>query len=155
MAVKPIPEGFHTLTTHLVVNDGAKAIEYYKKAFGAKEIARMPGPHGKIMHAEIQIGDTRVMLNDESPEMGARSPKTLGGSPVTLTLYVTDCDKVFKQAVAAGGTATMPMADQFWGDRYGTLKDPFGHQWAVATHKEDLTPEQMDERAQAFFAKVK
>ena len=153
MAVKPIPEGYHTLTPHMTVHDANKAIDYYKKAFGAKEIARMPGPGGKVMHAEIQIGDSRIMLNDEFPEMGGnRSAKTIGATPVTLTLYVEDVDKVFNQAIGAGGKATMPVADMFWGDRYGTLEDPFGHHWAVATHKEDLKPEEVMKRAQAAMA---
>jgi uncharacterized glyoxalase superfamily protein PhnB len=151
MAVKPIPDGFHTLTPHIVVSDAAAAIDFYKEAFGAKEAMRMPGPGGKIMHALIQIGDSKVMLNDEFPEMGgALSPSSLGGSPVTLTLYVPDVDRTFEQAIAAGATVKMPAADQFWGDRYGMLTDPFGHLWAVATHIEDLTPEQIAQRAAAF-----
>jgi PhnB protein len=153
MAVKPIPDGYHTVTPHITVNDGNKAIEFYKKAFGAKEVYRMPGPGGKIMHAEIQIGDSMIMLNDEFPEMdGSRSAKSLGGSAVTLNLYVPDVDKLFNQAVAAGATATMPVADMFWGDRYGKLKDPFGHNWSIATHKEDVTPEEVMKRAQAEFS---
>ena len=152
MAAKPIPEGFHTLTPHLVVVDAAAAIEFYKRAFGGKERMRMPGPGGKLMHAEIQIGDSIFMLNDEFPEMGARSPISLGGSPVTLMLYVPNVDQSFAQAVSAGATAVMPVADQFWGDRYGMVKDPFGHQWAIATHKEDLTPAQIAERHAAAFA---
>ena len=151
MAVKPIPDGFHTLTPHIVVSDAAAAIDFYKEAFGAKEAMRMPGPGGKIMHALIQIGDSKVMLNDEFPEMGgALSPSSLGGSPVTLTLYVPDVDRTFEQAIAAGATVKMPAADQFWGDRYGMLTDPFGHLWAVANHIEDLTPEQIAQRAAAF-----
>jgi PhnB protein len=150
MPVKPIPDGFHTLTPHLVVDGAAAAIDYYQKAFGAKELMRMPGPGGKIMHALIQIGDSKVMLNDEFPERKARGPKAIGGSAVTLTLYVPDVDHTVAQAVAAGGKVTMPVADQFWGDRYGTLIDPFGHLWAVATHTADLSPEQIAKAAAAF-----
>jgi uncharacterized glyoxalase superfamily protein PhnB len=145
--VKPVPDGYHTLTPYLVIRDAAKAIEFYKKAFGAKETFRMPGPGGKIMHAELQIGDSMLMLAEEMPEYGAKSPQALGGSPVNVFLYVEDADKVFNQAVAAGATVTMPLADQFWGDRYGKLADPFGHQWSVATHKEDVAPEEMVKRA--------
>ena len=145
--VKPIPDGFRTVTPHLVVRDAAKAIEFYKKAFGAKELFRMPGPAGKLGHAEIQIGDSRLMLADEFPEFGTKSPQALGGSPVNIFLYVEDADKVFNQAVAAGATVTMPLADQFWGDRYGKFADPFGHQWSVATHVEDVAPEEMGKRA--------
>jgi uncharacterized glyoxalase superfamily protein PhnB len=152
MAVRPVPEGFHTLTPHLVVSDAAQAIEFYKNAFGGKEVMRMPGPGGKVMHAEVQLGDSILMLNDEFPEMGGRSPMTLGGSPVTLMMYVPNVDQVFAQAVAAGATSIMPVADQFWGDRYGMVKDPFGHQWAIATHKEDLSPAQIAERHAAAFA---
>ncbi len=145
--VKPVPDGYHTLTPYLVIRDAAKAIEFYEKAFGAKETFRMPGPGGKIMHAELQIGDSMLMLAEEMPEYGAKSPQALGGSPVNVFLYVEDADKVFNQAVAAGATVTMPLADQFWGDRYGKLADPFGHQWSVATHKEDVAPEEMAKRA--------
>lgn len=152
MAVKPIPEGFRTLTPHIIVNDGNKAIDFYKKAFGAKEISRMAEPSGKLAHAELQIGDSRFMLADEYPDMGARSAKAIGGSPVTLSLYVEDVDKVFNQAVAAGAKATMPVSDMFWGDRYGKLEDPFGHSWAVATHKEDVKPEEIMKRAQVAMA---
>jgi uncharacterized glyoxalase superfamily protein PhnB len=152
MAVKPIPEGFHTLTPHIIVNDAAKAIDFYKKAFSAEEVLRLPGPGGKIMHAEIKIGDSPVMIAEEYPDMGVRSPLAIGGSAVTLNLYVPDVDKVFNQAVSAGATAAMPVADQFWGDRYGKLTDPFGHHWSVATHTEDLTAEQIAERAQAAFS---
>ena len=155
MAVKPIPEGYSTLTPHLVVNDAAKAIEFYKKAFGAEEIARMPGPSGKIMHAEIRVGNSRVMLNDEFPDMGARGPKSIGGTAVTLHLYVENVDKSWEKAVGAGATVAMPLADMFWGDRYGTLKDPFGHSWSLATHKEDLSTEEMAKRGAAAMAKMK
>ena len=151
-AVKPIPDGFHTVTPHLVIKDAAAAIEFYKKAFGAEEVERMPGPGGHgIMHAEIRIGNSMIMLCDEFPEMGARGPQSLGGSPVSIMLYVEDVDAAVKQAVDAGAEVTMPVADMFWGDRYGRLNDPFGHQWAVATHKEDLTPDELRQRSEEYF----
>ncbi len=141
---KPIPEGFHTITPHLILDDAKRAIEFYKKAFGAEECVRMASPDGsKIMHAEMKIGDSRLMLADEFPEMGIRAPKTFGGSPVTVHLYVADTDATMDKAAKAGAKVTMPPMDAFWGDRYGKLEDPFGHQWSVATHKEDLTPEQI------------
>jgi PhnB protein len=141
--VKPIPDGMRTLTPHLVCAGAAEAIEFYKKAFNAVELARLPGPGGKLVHAEIRIGDSVLMLVDEFPEMGARSPKSMEGSPVTLHLYVEDADAVAAQAVAAGARITMPVADAFWGDRYGQLEDPFGHRWSVATHMRDLSPEEI------------
>ena len=144
--VSPVPEGYHTVTPYLIVDGGAAAIDYYKRAFGAEELVRMPGPGGKVMHAEIQIGDSRIMLADEFPEMDARGPRSRGGTPVSILLYVADCDAVFNRAVAAGATVKRPMKDQFYGDRSGTLEDPFGHCWSVATHKEDLTPEEMERR---------
>jgi uncharacterized glyoxalase superfamily protein PhnB len=143
MSVKPIPEGMHSITPHLVCEGAADAIEFYKKAFDAVENGRMPTPDGKIMHAQIRIGDSAVMLVDAFPEMGACGPKALKGSPVTIHLYVEDADKTFNQAVAAGATVRMPLADMFWGDRYGQVTDPFGHNWSIATHKHDFTPEQM------------
>jgi uncharacterized glyoxalase superfamily protein PhnB len=151
--VKPIPEGFHSVTPHLVVKGAAKAIGFYKKAFGAEEVVRMPAPDGeRLMHAEIKIGDSFVMLADEFPEMGGgKSPEALGGSPVGLMIYVPDVDATFNQAVAAGAKVKMPPTDMFWGDRYSKVTDPFGHEWAIATHKEDLTPEQMSERAAKAF----
>jgi uncharacterized glyoxalase superfamily protein PhnB len=152
---KPIPEGFHTLTPHIVVRDATKAIEFYKKAFGAEEICRMPGPDGKIMHAELKIGDSMLMLVDELPEMGCRSPQTFKGTSVILHLYVQDVDVAVKKAVSAGATVTMPISDQFWGDRYGKLTDPYGHEWSMATHKEDLTPEEIGKRAAAFMSQGK
>jgi len=151
-AKKPIPEGFHSVTPSLVVRDAAKAIDFYKKALGAQELVRMPGPDGKIMHAELKIGDSIIFLGEENPQMGAKSPQTLGGCTGTLNLYVNDVDQTFKQAVSAGGRESMPVADQFWGDRYGTFVDPFGYSWGIATHKEDLSPAEMDKRAQEFFA---
>jgi PhnB protein len=151
MAVKRVPDGYHRVTPHLVVRNAAAAIEFYKKAFGAVERGRAPGPEGKIMHAELQIGDSRVFLNDEFPEMGALSPLSVKGTAVTLHLYVQDADQQFQQALKAGAEAVMPLADQFWGDRYGIVKDPFGHQWSIGSHMEDVTPEQMKERmAQAM-----
>ncbi len=139
---KPIPQGFHTLTPHLIVRDAGKALEFYKKAFGAEEIARMPGPGGKIMHAEMKIGDSMVMLAEEFPDMHCLSPQALKGSPVSLHLYVRDVDASFKRAVDAGAKATMPVADMFWGDRFGKLTDPYGHEWSLATHIRDMTPEE-------------
>jgi PhnB protein len=146
---KPIPDGFHTITPHMIIRGAAKAIEFYKKAFGAEEIMRMPGPDGQsIMHAEIRIGDSVIMLNDEFPDWGKVSPQALNGSPVTIHLYVNDADAVFNKAVQAGATAIMPVADMFWGDRYGCLQDPFGHHWSVATHIADYTPEECMKRCQ-------
>ena len=142
----PIPKGFHTVTPHLVVAGASAAIDFYKKAFGAEEVLRMPGSGGKLMHAEIRIGNSQVMLADEMPEFGNKSPKSLGGTPVTVHLYVDNVDAVYDRAVKAGAKATMPLMDAFWGDRYGQIEDPFGHKWGLATHVEDLTPEQMAER---------
>jgi uncharacterized glyoxalase superfamily protein PhnB len=143
MSVKPIPDGMRSITPHLVCEGAADAIEFYKKAFGAEENGRMPTPDGRLMHAQVRIGDSAVMLVDAFPEMGAKDPKALNGSPVTIHLYVEDADKTFNQAVAAGATVRMPLADMFWGDRYGQVVDPFGHNWSIATHKHDYTPEQM------------
>ena len=146
--IKAIPDGYHTLTPHLVVKGAAQAIEFYKKAFGAEEIRRMPGPDGKsLMHAELKIGDSRLFLVDEFPEMDCRGPQSIGGSPVTIHMYVNDVDAALDKAVSAGAQVQMPLADMFWGDRYGVLTDPFGHSWSIATHKEDLTPEEIGERA--------
>jgi uncharacterized glyoxalase superfamily protein PhnB len=141
--VKPVPEGMRTVTPHLVCAGAAEAIEFYKRAFGAVEIARLPGPQGKLMHAMIRIGDSVVMLVDEFPEMGGLSPKSLKGSPVTIHLYVVNVDAIVERAVKAGAKITMPVADQFWGDRYGKLEDPFGHHWSVATHVRDVSPDEM------------
>ena len=152
MAVNPIPDGYHSVTPYLIVNDGAAAIEFYKQAFGATELFRMDAPGGKIAHAEIKIGDSPVMLGDESPEMGYRSAKTIGSTPVSLMIYVEDVDAVFPQAIAAGGKELKPLQDQFYGDRSGTLEDPFGHVWTVATHKEDVSPEEMDRRMAEMMA---
>ena len=150
MAVKPIPDGYSTVTPYLIVHDAAGALEFYKKALGATELMRFGGPGGKIGHAEIQIGNSRVMLADEHPEMGALSPRTIGGSASGLALYVEDVDARFQQAVAAGGKVLRAVADQFYGDRSGTLEDPFGHKWTLATHKEDVSPEEMHRRMEAF-----
>ncbi|EKS67668.1 MULTISPECIES: VOC family protein [Caballeronia] len=142
-AVKPIPEGMRSLTPHLVCAGAAEAIEFYKRAFNAIELGRMPGPDGKLMHAMVKIGDSMLMLVDEFPQFGSVGPKALNGSPVTIHLYVEDADATVKQAESAGAKVTMPVADMFWGDRYGRLEDPFGHQWSVATHTRDMTPEEM------------
>jgi PhnB protein len=151
----PIPKGFHTVTPSLIVRDAAKAIEFYKKALGAEELMRMTGPDGKIGHAELKIGDSIIFLSDEFPNMGvARSPQTLGGCTGTLNLYVPDVDTTFQKAVSAGGKTAMPVADMFWGDRYGTFIDPFGHHWGLGTHKEDLTPQEIDQRAKEFYASM-
>lgn len=144
-AVKPIPDGMHALTPHIVCAGAADAIDFYRKAFNAVETARIPGPGGKLMHAAVRIGDSVLMLVDENPEWGIVGPRTLKGSPVTIHLYVDDADATVAQAVAAGAKVTMPVADMFWGDRYGQLEDPFGHRWSVATHTRDLSPEEMRE----------
>ncbi len=149
---KPIPEGYHSVTPYLIIKGATEAIDFYKKAFGATELFRMPAPGGKIGHAEIKIGDSPIMLADESPEMGYKSPQSLGGSPISIMIYVADVDTVFKQAVAAGGKEQRPVKDQFYGDRSGTLEDPFGHVWHVATHKEDVSPEEMERRMKSYTA---
>ena len=152
--VKPIPEGFHTLTPHLVVRDASQAIEFYKRAFGAEVLSINHGPEGKsVMHAEVKIRDSILMLIDELPAWKTLSPLSLGGTGVTIHMYVEDADAAFEQAVSAGATVGMPLMDAFWGDRYGTLVDPFGHEWSLATHKEDLSPEEIKKRGEAFFAK--
>jgi uncharacterized glyoxalase superfamily protein PhnB len=142
---KPIPQGFRTVTPHLVVKGCAQAIDWYKKAFGAEEIMRMPGPGGAIMHAEVRIGDSVVMMAEEFPGM-SKSPKTLGGSPVTIHLYVENVDQAFERATKAGAQVLGPLTDMFWGDRYGMVSDPYGHHWSMATHKEDLSPEEIGRR---------
>ena len=148
---KSIPDGFSTVTPHLIVSDGAKAIEFYKKAFGAEEIERFMGPDGKaVMHAQLRIGNSMLMLGGEFPP-ACLSPKSRGGTTVSLYIYVENSDKLFERAVNAGCTSKMPMMDQFWGDRCGQLEDPFGHQWTVATHKQDLTKEQIAANAKKFF----
>jgi len=144
--VKPIPDGYHSVTPYLSIDGASDAIEFYKKAFGAKELYRMPMPGGKVGHAEIQIGNSRVMLADENPEMDFRSPKSLGGTPVGLMIYVEDVDRVFQQAMAAGARVLRPLKDQFYGDRSGNLEDPFGHKWTLSTHIEDVAPDEMERR---------
>jgi len=150
--VLPIPKGYHVLTPTIVVRGAANAIEFYKKAFGAKELNRMEGPGGKIMHAEIKIGDSILMVTDEFPEMGSTSPETVGGISASVMIYTKDVDALFNQAVAAGGKVTMPVADQFWGDRYGRVKDPFGHDWQLATRKENLSAKEMARRGAAAMS---
>ena len=152
MAPRPIPEGYHTVTPYLAVDDAAEAIEYYKRAFGAKERLRMPTPDGKIGHAELEFGDSLVMLADPFPQSTARPPKEIGGTSGGVFLYVEDVDAVVQQAVDNGATVTMEVADQFWGDRFGAVTDPFGHVWSIATHVEDVPPEEMEERAKAAMA---
>lgn len=154
MSVKPIPDGYHTVTPYLIVRGAAQAIEFYKKAFNATELLRMGSHDERIGHAEIQIGDSKVMLADEFPDMGARSPETVGGSSVGIVLYVENVDALFKQALAAGAKEEKPIVDQFYGDRSGTLRDPFGHQWTLNTHKEDVTPEEMKRRLAALYQKA-
>jgi uncharacterized glyoxalase superfamily protein PhnB len=143
--VRPIPEGFHSLTPHLVCEGAAAAMDFYKEAFGAIDLGRMPGPGGKIMHGTMRIGDSVLMLVDAFPDFGSTGPLALKGTPVVIHLYVEDADAAFAKAVAAGATAVMPLADMPWGDRYGVLVDPFGHKWSIATHQRDVTPEQMQE----------
>ena len=153
----PVPEGFRTVTPHLVIEGAARAIDFYKQAFGAEEIYRMPAPDGRLMHAEIRIGDSIVMLGDDFPEWTGgkkRSPKALGGSPVAVHLYVADCDATIARATQAGATLSMPAADMFWGDRFGKVTDPFGHDWSIATHVEDLTPDEMQKAAQAWMSQA-
>jgi PhnB protein len=149
MAVKPIPDGYHSVTPYLIIKDAARALEFYKKAFGATERLRMCGPDGKIAHAEIEIGGSAIMLGEESPQSGCKGPQMLGGSPVGLCVYVPNVDAIAKQAVAAGATEVRPVQDQFYGDRSGTFHDPFGHVWTIATHIEDVSPDEMDRRMQA------
>lgn len=151
---KPIPDGFHSVTPSLVVNNAGEAIEFYKKAFNANEIYKFPTPDGKILHAMIQIGDSFVMMSDEFPTLGMNSPTTIGGTAVTLHLYVEDSDKFFKQAVESGAVVTMPLMDTFWGDRFGTVMDPYGHSWAIATHKIDMTPEGLRKAGEEYFASL-
>jgi PhnB protein len=151
MAVQPVPAGYHTVTPYLIIDGAAKAIEFYKKAFGATEVLRLADPSGKIAHAEIKIGDSIIMLADEVPLMGYRSPKSYGGSPVGIALYVPDVDALAKQAIAAGAKEVRPVQDQFYGDRSGTFSDPFGHQWTIATHKEDVSMEEVNRRFAAMM----
>ena len=152
MTTRPIPEGYHTATPYLAIDGAADALEYYKKAFGAKERMRMEAPGGKIGHAEIEIGDSIVMVADTFPQSSTKAPSELGGTTAGVFLYVEDVDAVVKQAVDAGATVTMEVADQFWGDRFGSIKDPFGHSWSIATHVEDVPEEEMAERAKEAMA---
>jgi PhnB protein len=147
---KPIPQGYHTLTPYLTVHNGAAAIDFYKKAFGASELYHLNDAQGRVSHCEMQIGDSRFMLADENPNMGSRSPKRLDGSPVSLLLYVANVDEVARRAIEAGAKEVSPVRDHFYGDRMGGLEDPFGHRWYVATHIEDVPPEQMAQRAAEF-----
>lgn len=151
---RPIPEGYHTLTTYLTVENAAEAIEYYKDVFGAKERIRMEAPDGKIGHAELEIGDSLLMLSDAFPGATSRPPTELGGTTAGAFMYVEDVDAVVKRAVESGATITMEIADQFWGDRFGSISDPFGHLWSIATHVEDVPPEEMAERAKAAMAEM-
>ena len=148
-AKKTIPEGYHTITAVLTLDRAAEAIEWYRKALGADELSRATGPDGKIMHAELRIGDTRIMVND--PMMGSKGPQAFGGSPASLWLYVDDCDALFNRAVGAGAKVKMAVTDHFWGDRMGALQDPHGYEWSIATHKEDLTPGEMQQRQAEFM----
>ena len=149
MAVNPVPDGYHSVTPHLIARNASAAIDFYKRAFGATEVMRFADPSGRIGHAEVSIGESRVMLADEYPEMGFRSPESLGGSGVSLLLYVKDVDAIFAQAIAAGAKTMRSVQDQFYGDRTGTLIDPFGHVWTIATHKEDVPPEEIAKRLEA------
>lgn len=149
MSVKPIPEGYHSVTPYLIVRGAAEAIEFYQRAFGAVELFRMPTPDGKIGHAEIKIGDSPIMLADEHPDMGYKGPQSLGGSPVSIMIYVEDVDTVFNRAVDSGATVKEALQDKFYGDRMGSIIDPFGHIWHVATHTEDVSPEEMEQRMKA------
>lgn len=152
MATKRIPEGYHTLTSYLAVDDAAGAIDFYTRAFGAKELMRMDAPGGRIGHAELEIGDSRIMLSDPFPQSQTKPPKELGGCTGGVFMYVEDVDKAYRQALDAGATSETEPEDMFWGDRFGTVVDPFGHHWSMATHVEDLTPEEIAERGQAAMA---
>jgi PhnB protein len=154
-SVRTVPQDLHTITPGLVVKGAEKAIEFYKKALGAQEVLRLPGPDGKLMHVELKIGDSVFFISDEVSGMGnTKSPQTLGGCTSTLNVYVPDVDETFRQAISSGAKEAMPVGDQFWGDRYGTLVDPFGYVWGIGTHKEDLSATEMQQRAQAFFARM-
>ena len=155
MPVKPIPDGYHTVTPYLCVRDAGAAIDFYKKALGAEERCRMPGPGGQgIMHAEVKIGDSILMLSDEMPDWGHLSPQSIGNTPVTIHVFVPDVDAAIANAESHGAKVTQPPCDMFWGDRYGKIQDPFGHSWSIATHIEDVAPEQMGERAAKAFAEM-
>ena len=150
--VKPIPEGFHSITPHLSVQGAARAIEFYRAAFGAEEIFRVPTPDGRLLHAEIRIGDSIVMIADEFPDMCTGEAVVHGNLPVTIHLFVRDCDAVFQRATAAGAKVVMPLQDMFWGDRYGSVRDPFGHNWSIATRKQNLSPEEIAKASEQAFA---
>jgi PhnB protein len=150
----PVPEGYHTLTPYLAVEDATAAIDFYQRAFGAKERVRMPGPDGMIAHAELEIGDSKVMLADPFPQSSTRPPKELGGTSVGIFVYVENVDEVFQKAVDAGATATMEPDDQFWGDRFGSVTDPFGHSWQISTHVEDVPPEEMEKRSKEWMSQM-
>ncbi len=154
MAVNPIPEGYHSLQIYLAVEDAAKAIDFYKEAFGADEQMRMPGPDGKVAHAELLIGDSKLMLSDPFEHSNVRPPSERGGPTASVFMYVDDVDATFEQAQQAGATVVSELEDMFWGDRFGTVADPFGHVWAMATHKEDLSEEEMAERSKAAMAEM-
>jgi PhnB protein len=154
VSTKPIPSGFHTVTPSLVVRNAAEAIDFYKKALGAEEVMRMPDPSGRISHAELKIGDSIIFLSDEFPNMPTKSPQALGGNTGGFYLYVPDVDKSFQRAVDAGGKVTMPVSDMFWGDRFGQFTDPFGHTWSISTHTKDLSPQEMEEGAEKFYAQM-
>ena len=155
MPVKPVPEGYHTVTPYLTVRDAARAIEFYKQAFGAKEKGTMKGPDGKVMHASLRIGDSMLMLNDEFPDYGTLSPLSTGGSAVTIHIYTDNVDAAFNRAVSAGAQVKMPLADQFWGDRYGVVADPFGHKWSLGAHIKDMSPEEMQREQDRAMAAMK
>ena len=154
MAAKPIPEGYHTLTPSITVREAARAVEFYKQAFGAVERGVMKGPDGKVMHAELRIGDSILMLADEFPQFGSLSPQTIGGTGTGLHIYVEDVDAAFDRAIGAGAVIEMPVADMFWGDRFGKLVDPFGHKWSIATHTRDLSREEIEEAQEEFMSKM-
>jgi uncharacterized glyoxalase superfamily protein PhnB len=154
MTVKAVPEGYHTLTPSLTIRDAARAIEFYKQAFGAVEKGVAKGPDGKVMHAELRIGDSLIMLADEFPEFGSLSPQTIGGSGSGLHIYVEDVDTAFDRAIGAGGVVEMPVAEMFWGDRFGKLVDPFGHKWSIATHVRDMSPEEIEEAQEEFMKQM-
>ena len=151
---QPVPEGYSTLTPYLAVEDASTAIDFYQRAFGAKERARMPGPGGSVMHAELEIGDSVIMLSDPFPQSSTKPPKELGGTSVSIMTYVEDTDSAYKQAIDAGATSLMEPDDMFWGDRFSLVEDPFGHQWTIATHVEDVSPEEMQKRSEEWAAQM-
>ena len=153
--VNAIPDGYHSVTANLVIKGASKAIDWYKQALGAQELYRMPGPDGRLMHAEIKIGDSVIMLTDEMPEMGGKGPATLGGTPVSLMIYCKDCDALFNRAVGAGASVRMPLEDAFWGDRWGMVTDPFGHVWSIGTRKKNLSVPEMKAAMDEFMANYK